>query len=42
VVRFDTDNLDSMVRLFEQEGFTVLEMNFQGKPVVNTNNARRD
>jgi len=37
VVRFKTDNLDAMVRIFENEGFAVLEKNFRGKPVVNSN-----
>jgi acetoin utilization protein AcuB len=39
VVRFKTDNLDAMVRIFENEGFAVLEKNFRGKPVVNSNDA---
>jgi acetoin utilization protein AcuB len=39
VVRFETDNLDAMVRIFENEGFAVLEKNFRGKPVVNSNDA---
>ena len=39
VVRFKTDNLDAMVRIFENEGFVVLEKNFRGKPVVNSNDA---
>jgi acetoin utilization protein AcuB len=34
VVRFETDNLDTMVKIFENEGFAVLEKNFQGKPVA--------
>ncbi len=42
VVRFASDKLENMVRIFEQEGFTVLEKNFQGKPVVNTNDTRLD
>ncbi len=39
VVRFKNDNLDAMVRIFENEGFAVLEKNFRGKPVVNSNDA---
>lgn len=39
VVRFETDKLDTMVRLFENEGFAVLEKNFRGKPVVNSNDS---
>lgn len=30
VVRFETDSLDGMVKIFENEGFTVLEKIFQG------------
>jgi acetoin utilization protein AcuB len=37
VVRFETDKLDVMVKIFENEGFAVLEKNFRGKPVVNSN-----
>lgn len=37
IVRFETDNLDAMVKLFENEGFTVLEKNFQGNPVADSN-----
>jgi acetoin utilization protein AcuB len=39
VVRFETDDMDAMVRIFENEGFAVLEKNFRGKPVVNSNDA---
>lgn len=39
VVRFEIDNLDTMVRIFENEGFVILEKNFRGKPVVNSNAA---
>lgn len=39
VVRFETDKLETMVQLFEHEGFTVLEKNFQGKPVLNSNDS---
>lgn len=37
VVRFETDKLDTMVKLFEHAGFTVLEKNFQGNPVTDSN-----
>ncbi|MEE8495167.1 MAG: hypothetical protein V3S21_01705, partial [Xanthomonadales bacterium] len=37
VVRFETDKLDTMVKLFEHAGFTVLEKNFQGNPVTGSN-----
>jgi len=37
VVRFETDSLDAMVRIFENEGFAILEKNFRGKSVVNSN-----
>lgn len=39
VVRFETDKLDAMVKMFENEGFAVLEKNFRGKPVVNSNDS---
>jgi len=37
VVRFETENLDTMVKKFENEGFTVLEKNSQGNPVTDSN-----
>ncbi len=37
VVRFEIDSLDTMIRKFENEGFVILEKNFRGKPVVNSN-----
>ncbi len=39
VVRFEIDNLDTMVKIFENEGFVILEKNFRGKPVVNSNDS---
>ncbi len=39
VIRFETDKLDDLVDIFKDEGFTVLEKNFQGKPVVDVNGA---
>ncbi len=39
VIRFETDKLDSLIEIFEDEGFTVLEKNFKGKPVVELNDA---
>ncbi len=39
VVRFETDKPDAMVKMFEHEGFAVLDKNFRGKPVVNSNDS---
>ena len=39
VVRFETDNLDAMVKIFENEGFAVLEKKFRRKPVVKSNDS---
>jgi len=32
IVRFETNNLEALVNVFGDEGFTVLEKNFNGKP----------
>lgn len=39
VVRFETDNLDAMLKIFENEGFAVLEKKFRKKPVVKSNDS---
>ena len=39
VVRFETDNLETVTRIFEDNGFSVLEKNFQGEPVVDSHSA---
>ncbi len=40
VVRFETDSLDGLVEIFENEGFAVLEKVFRGEPVENLNDIR--
>jgi acetoin utilization protein AcuB len=39
VVRFETENMDVMVKIFENEGFEVLEKKFRRKPVVKLNDS---
>lgn len=39
VVRFETDSLDGLVKIFENEGFAVLEKTFRGEPVENSNDS---
>lgn len=36
VIRFQTDDLDAVVEKLENEGFKILEKNFQGKPVMDS------
>ena len=32
IVRFETNNMEALVKVFEDEGFIILEKNFNGKP----------